>query len=149
MGDALSLQYEVADIIGLDAWRIYEKGDAKVEERHLIPEAMMLSIAGSLIGDFLKGLIQPERLGQAARAKLDHLYSNLKNKDFSKSADKSELIDLLHGVQEPASQTTPEEIQKAEESLAASLRGFGLDESAAKDKASQIRASVMASLSEA
>jgi hypothetical protein len=149
MGDALSLQYEVADIIGLDAWKIYEKGDTEVEERHLIPEAMMLSIAGSLIGDFLKGLIQPERLGQAARAKLDDLYSNLKHKDFSRSADKSEFIDLLNSVQAPASQTTPEQLQKAEESLAASLREFGLDATAAKDKASQIRASVMASLTEA
>ena len=143
MTDALSLQYEVADIVGLDAWKFYEK-DGSTENRHLIAETILLGLAGALIGDFLKGFIKPEELGQSLRARLDKLTARLRNRDFS--SDDGELIDLLNTAQTAAAQAAPAEVQKAEDSLAASLRTFGLDDSAARQKAAQIRASVLASL---
>lgn len=147
MVDADALRYEIVDTLGLDVYRPFENNAQRKDERYLIGEEAILSIAGALIGEFLKGLIDPQSLGEMTRAKLLVLNERFKSRSILESffAD-SELTSLLHAAEEPVSHASAAQLQQAEEALTASLRQFGLDETTAKNKAGDIRSSIVASL---
>ena len=146
MPDVVSLQYEVADIVGLDGWRIYEGAGKSSEGRHILPDHLAMELARVLIVEFLKGFIQADKLGQAAMAKLSELYEDFQNKKLGGSMDDGSFIHIFDNAQPVALQATPQELKGAEDDLAESLRRFGLSDEDAKAKASEIRASVMKSL---
>lgn len=147
MVDADALRYEIVDTLGLDVYRPFESNPQRKDERYLIGEEALLSIAGALIGEFLKGLLKPEALGEKTRAKLHELGTRFKSRSILESLfSDSELISLLHAAEGPVSHASEAQLREAEQALTSSLLQFGLDEETATNKAKQIRASIVTSL---
>jgi hypothetical protein len=147
MVDADALRFEIVDTLGLDVYRPFESNPQRKDERYLIGEEALLSIAGALIGEFLKGLLKPEALGEKTRAKLHELNSRFQSRSILESLfSDGELISLLHAAEEPVSHASEAQLLEAEKALTNSLQQFGLDEATATNKARDIRSSIVASL---
>ena len=128
------LLQSVEGVLGIDAYRIYPNS------QRLIAEAVLVSVAAACIGQFLKGLIDFEKLGSATRQHLDELIRRWRQREaidaFADAHDPRALLDealrhLPRAIQE-------HQKREALEALQAALEEFGLPRKRAEERARAI-----------
>lgn len=120
------LKTEILEELGSDVYVVYPD-----DERHLIAEAILLSIASACIAEFLKGLVDFKALGEATRHKLGELCSSFRHKDqrkLERYQDSGEIEELLVLIKSSPGRLSGKSLADAEQNLADALRQLGMDE---------------------
>jgi len=136
------LTSDIIEELGIDVYSGYD------QERHLITEAVLISIASALIAEFLKGLINPKQLGLAARERINRLLKTFESKEGLGSVDAhAEINELVASVRSMEPPPNSEQLAQAETTVANSLERFGMKHYVALEHAKSIRSLVEVSIS--
>lgn len=138
MADPFDVLQETRDALGIEPYRIYPRS------RRLIPEAVLWGFASACILEFVKGLVDFKKLGEASRAKVEQCLRAWRAPetfeqlvaDSPPDALATSALALLPASLDEAA------ITRATQDLSAALQGFGIPSTAAAECADRIAKAV-------
>lgn len=135
------LRSEILEELGTDVYNVYD------EERHLIPDAVLISVASALIAQFLIGLIDPKQVGAATREKIEQLLNSVKQKkDLGRVSPDKELDNLLNYAKSNPEHLGPKQLAEGERNLLQGMKTLGMSERVASEHAKSISALIESGL---
>ncbi|MBL8219370.1 MAG: hypothetical protein JNL62_09070 [Bryobacterales bacterium] len=130
--EAADLLQRVSDELGLEVYQFFP------DRKRLIPEALVMGIAGACIAEFFKGFFGLKEMGEGSRKKLLELAVRWKErKDFEPYVQTLNLSQVL--AEASGSGDGPGDHERAEQNLRAALIEFGISQSMAAAQAKRIR----------
>lgn len=129
---------DVIDVLGLEVYNVYK------EEKHAITETIILGIVTSIIFEFLKGVVNFEKLGDSLKQKFESFLERLRKKKGHELDDetKKEATEILRIIIDIKITFDSREFEEGHKSVYQYLLSLGMSQKIAEKKAISIVSSL-------